>query len=339
MEAEANVIDIKFTPGRMITSIGVILGAVLLITGYYIYKKYYPSTDDAYVNAPLINITGKVNGTIKKIYVKNNQFVNKGELLLELDPADYSPMLEQATLDILMAKQASLTADQQMTNAQSDVYKAQSDYTYTNQMAIRYTNLFHDKAGSQQSMQKFVNDRNIAQHVFDQAKVVLQQATIQSQMAKSKIDLAEVEMQNAKRTTSYTLLSAPVSGYISELNLQTGQVVSAGQRLFGLVDNSNWWVDANFKESQLSRLKPRQKVKVTLDMYDHTYEGEIQSISFASGNTFSLLPAQNATGNWVKVMQRFTVRVALKDDPNYPLRVGASALVNANTTRKGLANS
>jgi len=339
MEAEGNVIDIKFTPERMVAGIGVVVGAILLIIGYYVYKKYFPSTDDAYVNAPLINITAKVNGSIKQIYVKNNQLVKKGDLLLELDPADYSPMVEQATLDILMAKQAALTADQQMTNAQSDVYKAQSDYTYAEQMAVRYTNLFHDKAGSQQAMQKFVNDRNIAQHVLDQAKVVLQQATIQSAMAKSRIDLAKVEMQNAQRTSSFTRLTAPVAGYVSELNLQTGQVVLAGQRLFGLVDKSHWWVDANFKESQLSRLKPRQRVKINLDMYDHTYEGEIESISYASGNTFSLLPAQNATGNWVKVMQRFTVRIAMKDDPAFPLRVGASATVDANTTRRGLEKS
>ena len=195
-----------------------------------------------------------MTGSIKKIYVKNNQWVNKGDLLLEFDPADYTPMVEKATLHILMAKQASITADQKMTNAQSNVYKAQSNYTYAEQMAVRYTTLFHEKAGSQQSMQKFVNDKNVAQHVLDQAKVVLQQATIQSKMAKSKIDLAKIEKQNAERITSYTLLSAPVSGYVSDLNLQTGQAVMAGQRLFGLVDNTNWWVDANFKESQLTRL-------------------------------------------------------------------------------------
>lgn len=339
MDAEANVIDIKFTNQRLYAGFGVILGAIFLIIGYYLYKIYYPSTDDAYVNAPLVNMTSKVNGSIKKVYVKNNQYVQKGQLLLELDPADYRPMVEQAQLDILMAKKAAITANQQMTNAQSDVLKAQSDYNYSEQMAVRYTNLYHENAGSQQSMQKFVNDRNIAQHVLDQAKVVLHQATIQAEMAQSKIKLAQVEKENAQRTSSYTRIVAPVSGYVSELNLQTGQVVMAGQKLFGLVDDSKWWIDANFKETQLKRLEPFQKVKVTLDMYDHTYQGEIQSISYASGNTFSLLPPQNATGNWVKVIQRFTVRVVLKNDPKYPLRVGASATVSANTTRKGLDKS
>ena len=335
MTMEDQSIDIKLTPERMYAgisiSIGVMISVILFVAGYYLYKTYYPSTDDAYVNAPLINITAKVNGSIKKIYVKNNQFVNKGDMLLELDPADYAPLVEQASLDILMAKQASITADQQMTNAQSNVIKAESNYTYAKQMAVRYTNLFNSKAGSQQTMQKFVNEKNMAKQVLEQAKVVLKQATIQSDMAKSKIGLAKVEMQNAQRTTSFTSLSAPVSGYISALNLQTGQVVMAGQRLFGLVDNSIWWVDANFKESQLSRLKAGQTVKINLDMYNHIYEGKIQSISHASANTFSLLPAQNATGNWVKVLQRFTVRIALQDNSTFPLRVGASATVHAKT--------
>ena len=143
-------------------------------------------------------------------------------------------------------------------------------------------------------------------------------------------------MEHAKRVNSYTLIYAPTSGYVTDLNLQTGQVVIAGQKLFGLVDNSKWWIDANFKESQLSRLIPNQKVKITLDMYNHTYEGVIKSISHASTNTFSLLPSQNASGNWVKVTQRFTVRVALNDDPAFPLRVGASAIVSVNTTHQSI---
>ena len=105
----------------------------------------------------------------------------------------------------------------------------------------------------------------------------------------------------------------------------------AGQKLFGLVDDTTWWIDANMKETQLRRIKPLQGATVTLDMYDHQYVGNVQSISYASGSTFSLLPSENASGNWVKVIQYFTVRIHVKNDPTYPLRVGASAHVVINT--------
>jgi membrane fusion protein (multidrug efflux system) len=124
-----------------------------------------------------------------------------------------------------------------------------------------------------------------------------------------------------------------MDGYISNLNtLMPGEFLNAGQSMFGIVSNDKWWVDANFKETQLGRIKPGQKVEIILDMYDdHKYTGTVQSMSYASGTTFSLLPAQNATGNWVKVTQRFTVRIKVDNDPKYPLRIGASAKVEINT--------
>ena len=109
--------------------------------------------------------------------------------------------------------------------------------------------------------------------------------------------------------------------------------MQAGQKLFGLVDDSQWWVDVNFKETQLKRIKAGQPAEVELDMYNHKYHGTVQSISYASGNTFSLLPAENATGNWVKVTQRFPVRVTLENESDFPLRVGASSNVTVDTNK------
>lgn len=315
-----------FLIGLTITTV-----SFLAIFIYVQYQKIYPSTNNAYVNAYLITVTPKINGTIKRICVKNNQYVHAGDLLLELDAVDYDALLQQSHIDVLMATQAALTAKQQVTNAQADVTKAQSNLEYSKQMAKRYTNLFQHQAASKQIMQKFINDHNIAVQVADQAKTVTQQAQVQYKMAQAKIKLANVELKNAKLTNSYTKLYAPVNGYISDMNLQTGTLVLAGQKLFGLIDSSSWWIDANFKETQLRRIKPNQKALITLDLYSHSYQGEVQSISYSSGNTFSLLPAENATGNWVKVTQRFTVRIALKNDPKYPLRVGASANVTVNT--------
>ena len=116
--------------------------------------------------------------------------------------------------------------------------------------------------------------------------------------------------------------------------LTKGQYVAVGQQVFGLVDNDSWWIDANFKETDLERVKESQPVEIKLDMYRHSkYKGTVQSLSYASGTTFSLLPPQNATGNWVKVTQRFTIRIKVENNPKFPLRVGASADVQIDTTK------
>lgn len=303
----------------------------LLIFGYYLYDKYFPNTDNAYVNANLINVAPKVGGYIKKIYVKNNQYVKRGALLVLIDPIDYSLQLNQAQQSQLAANQEALYAKQQITNAKTAQARALSDYRFSQQMATRYTNLYRAKAGSLQDMQKYVNQSNQARELLEQATTTLKQANMQYEIANTKIKLAHIGVKNAKVNQSYTRLYAAVDGYISNLNLHQGQLVMPGQKLFGLVDDSQWWVDANVKETELSRIKPGQEATVKLDMYGHKYAGKVQSLSYASGSIFALLPPENASGNWVKVVQYFTVRVAIKNDPHYPLRVGASANVTIHT--------
>nr|MCX3303406.1 HlyD family secretion protein [Bacillus pacificus] len=124
---------------------------------------------------------------------------------------------------------------------------------------------------------------------------------------------------------------APDDGYVSNLKLYKGQLVSPGQALFGFIDNKKWWIDANFKETDLDRIKPGQKVEIELDMYSHSYAGKVDSISYATGSVFSLLPPENATGNWVKVTQRLPVKIILKNDLKYTLRRGGNATVKVDT--------
>lgn len=290
------------------------------IYGYYKYSEIYPSTENAYVNANLISVSPKVNGYIQEIAVKDNQFVHKGDLLITIDPQDYNLQLTKSKQDLSLYQQQSGTA-------KAALDKAKSDYKYANDMAVRYTNLYKEKAGSLQDMQKYENQA-------DSAKQALSQATAQYNAAQTQIQLAQTGIQNAENNTGYTQIRAPFDGYVSNMNLQVGELVATGQKLFGLVDDKNWWVDVNLKETQLRRIKIGQKADIKLDMYDHKYTGTVQSISYASGNTFSLLPAQNATGNWVKVVQRFTVRVKLDNDKEFPLRVGASSNVTINTENK-----
>ena len=319
---------------HLIAGIALIFVAVGGIYGYYKYSQVYPSTDNAYVNANLINIAPKVSGYVQQVYVKDNQFVHKGDLLVDLDPQDYSLMLTKAKQDFALAQQQALSAKQQILTAKANVAKNKSDFDFATQMATRYTNLYNQKAGSLQDMQKYQNQAMAAKQALEQANASLDQANAQNLAANTQISIAQSGINNAQNNTAYTQLRSPVDGYISYLNLQTGELVAAGQKLFGLVDNQSWWVDVNFKETQLKRVKAGQPASVELDMYDHKYHGVVQSISYASGNTFSLLPAENATGNWVKVTQRFTVRVKIANESDFPLRVGASSNVTIDTSKQ-----
>ncbi len=312
---------------------GIVIAAIGSLFAYYEYNEVYPETDNAYVNANLVNIAAKVSGYVKKIYVENNQLVHKGDLLMEIDPVDYALLLTKAKQDLSLAKQQAASLQQQITSAKSQVAKARSDLQFAGQMAERYQKLYQQKAGSLQDVQKYQNQEIAAQQALDQQIVALTQANTQYQAAVTQIAIANTNQENALQNNSYTQLRAPVDGFVSNLALQTGELVSNGQKLFAIVDNSAWWIDVNFKETQLKRIKKGQSAQVNLDLYEHKYSGVVQSISYASGNTFSLLPAQNATGNWVKVTQRFTIRVKLANDMQFPLRVGASAQVKINTLK------
>lgn len=313
--------------------IGLVIIAATIggIYGYYQHTLMYPSTDDAYINANLMNVNSKLEGFIQKIYVKNNQFVHKGDLLIEIDPVDYNIALAETENSLKANLEQSNIAKENIKLSEADIAKAQSEYEFNNKMAKRYTELFKEKAGTEQDMQRYINAATQSLQQLKQAKLNLIQASNQYKASLANMDVTKSQIDSAKNRASYTEIRASVDGFITNLNLTNGQLVLSGQNLFGFIDDSNWWIDANFKETQIARMKPGQKVEIKLDMYDHMYHGVVESISRASGNTFSILPAQNATGNWVKVTQRFTVRISLNDEPQYPLRVGASTNVIIDT--------
>jgi membrane fusion protein (multidrug efflux system) len=316
--------------------IGLIV-VILTITGIYIYYQHseqYPSTDNAYVNSNLVNIAPKVGGYIMQIYVNNNQLVHTGDILVTINPQDYALMLDKAQQDLEIAKEQEDNAMQQISLSKVALNKAVSDYKFALEIDKRYSDLYQQNAGSLQDMQKYHNQLDVAKQALNQANINVTQATISYNAAKTHAEQAKIEIKNASNNNKYTIIKSPVNGYVSSLNLQIGELVAPGQKLFGIVDNTSWWVDANFKETQLKRIKVGQAAEIALDMYKHKYHGIVDSISYASGNIFSLLPAQNATGNWVKVTQRFTVRIKLDNNNDFPLRVGASSEVTIDTSNK-----
>lgn len=317
---------------KLIIGGSIVIATIVAIYGYFKYSELYPSTDDAYVGASLINVAPKINGYLSKVYVSNNQRVKKGDILFSINPIDYQLAYEQAQKNYQSQIDVAIMAEKQLQVQQEQIKKDKQQYTYVKQIADRYTELYKANTVSRQDYQKAITDYASikAQVAMDATRY--QQYLQACQYAKAKMGAAKAQLDAAKENLSYTNYVAPASGYITNMNnLSAGEFLSAGQQLFGVVDDQNWWVDANFKETQLARIKIGQKVSVVLDMYQHTFTGVVQSVSYASGGTFSLLPAQNATGNWVKVTQRFTVRVKIKNDSKFPLRVGASANITIKT--------
>ncbi len=153
--------------------------------------------------------------------------------------------------------------------------------------------------------------------------------------AKAKLEVSKSTLAEAELNLNYTQITAPADGILTNLNVREGDVVAAGTPLFALVETSHWWVDANYKETQLHRIRTGQPAEIKLDMYPGlVFHGIVESISSGSGAAFSLLPPENATGNWVKVTQRFTVKVKLlEQDPTHPFRIGASSSVTVNTAK------
>lgn len=306
----------------------------LLIGGYYAYGVYYPCTDDAYVGSNLLDVSAKVGGFVANIYVENNQFVKKGQVLLDINPENYTVTLNKAQNSQVYALNQMAASNKSIQVAKTNLAKAKSDYQLAKQLANRYQNLYQAQSGSKQDMENYTTKAMLAHLQVEQNQALLEEALIQYKASFAKAAIANNDIQTAKIYMNHTQIIAPVDGYVTNLNLVKGQIIKADTPIFGLIDNGQWWVDANFKETQLNRVVPGQMVQVKLDMYNHTYHGIVRSISYASGNTFALLPSENATGNWVKVTQRFTVRIQLaNNNPNYPLRVGSSADVTINTTR------
>lgn len=269
-----------------------IIGSILLLCvisfAYWLHGAFYISTDDAYVNANIVQEAARVTGQVSHLYVKNNQFVKAGDPLFDLDKAPFQVAMDQARaqLDMNMAslKLAQVTA-------------------------ARTVRLEKNKFASLQEN--------------DQA-----QSNLQSAIA--SVQLGQANLAQAKLNLDYTTITAPTTGWVSNLSLQSGDTVNANQPQFAIISNDEFWVDANFKETELEKLHPGQSATVQVDMYpNHEFKGVIESLSSSSGTAFSLLPPENATGNWVKVSQRVPVRVRIvSTDPKYPLRIGTTATVS-----------
>jgi len=319
----------------------VAVGLAVLITLSYFYiqhQKNYPNTDDAYVHANIIYIAPQVNGKVIKTNISDYQKVSKGDLILQIDPAPFQAQLDEAQAAYEMAMQNNAATDDAILAASANVKSAIA------QLA--------DAQATYQRIKSLVAKQLLPAQQLDDAKAKLSAAeenviavrATMSQLIKSQgargnaapdVKKAAAALSQASLSLSYTNIFSPEDGHLGKLGIHVGSVISPGQALVPLVIDNTYWVQANFKETQLERIVKGQPATVILDLYpDVDYHGTIEAISPASGSSFSLLPPENATGNWVKIPQRFPILIRLSNEdehPDSPLRVGASANVTINT--------
>ena len=315
----------------------VLVGAIAFGVYWLLYARNFESTDDAYVSGNVVTITGKENATVLALHADNTQTVKQGQLLIEFDPA-----VAKVNLDAAQANLARVVR-----NVRAEFSKSGSGEAQLNQARVALTQAQDDYQRRQKAFAtQSVSGEELA-HARDavasaQAAVSsAQQMLAQSNSAIEGTDIAhnpdvltaEAQLRASAITFGHMRVIAPLDGVIAQRTVQAGQQVAAGTPLMAVVPLNTVWIDANFKEVQLARMRVGQPVNIKADIYGGgvTYHGHIEGLGAGSGSAFALLPPQNASGNWIKIVQRVPVRIAL--DPqelaDHPLRVGLSVDVKA----------
>lgn len=322
--------------------VAIAVAIVIVVAGYFYWHhgKLYPSTDDAYIEANVVQVAAQVTGPVTQVYVQNQEHVRAEQPLFDIDRRPFELTAAQARARLEMARQSvgSGTAAVRAAEAEVETQRVQLDKAERN--ARRLADLRAKNFVSAQAYDDAVAALDAAKAQLDVANARLNQARLNLGNAgerNERVREAEAALKQAQLDLAHTNVTAACDGDIAQLSLQPGSTVRAGNPLFALVCTGQFWIAANFKETQLERIKPGQHADIEVDMYPgQHFDGRVENISRASGVAFSLLPPQNATGNWVKVTQRVPVRIlVLAPDPNYPLRVGTSATATVNTTAPG----
>ncbi|ONO95605.1 efflux RND transporter periplasmic adaptor subunit [Burkholderia cenocepacia] len=314
----------------------IVIAAIAYGLYYFLVARFHEDTDDAYVNGNVVQITPQVTGTVIAVKADDTQTVKAGDPLVVLDPADSQVALQQAEANLAQTvrqvRGLFVNDDQyraQVALRQSDLSKAQDDLR--RRLAVAQTG-----AVSQEEISHARDAVKAAQASVDAAQQQLasnRALTANTTIASHpNVMAAAAKVRDAYLANARNVLPAPVTGYVAKRSVQVGQRVSPGNPLMSVVPLNAVWVDANFKEVQLKHMRIGQPVEMTADIYGSsvTYHDKVVGFSAGTGSAFSLLPAQNATGNWIKVVQRLPVRIELdpKDLDKHPLRIGLSMQVD-----------
>jgi len=301
--------------------------------------RFVQSTDDAYVSGNVVQITPQISGTVVSIGADDTQFVNAGQTLVRLDQSDASVGLEQAEAQLARTVREVRNLFATTAQLQAAVTVRQTELSRVSSDLERRERLASAGAVSREELQH-------ARDAFNSAKAALVAAEQELAANRARIDRTTIEnhpevrnaaanLRNAYLAHSRTVLPAPVSGFVAKRAVQLGQRVSPGTPLMAIVPLNDVWVDANFKEPQLATMRVGQAVTLTADLYGGKveYHGKVAGFGAGTGSAFALLPAQNATGNWIKIVQRVPVRIALDSQElsAHPLQIGLSMQVDVDT--------
>jgi membrane fusion protein (multidrug efflux system) len=297
------------------------------LAGYFVRNHYYPNTNDAYVHAYTITVSPYVEGYIKSVHTEPNAFVKKGQLIYEIVPLPFQLDVDQQRhqLEAAIAQKAAL--EDQLLKARQALKDQQASQWIVDLNQQRYAYLQQQQVVALEKEQELEAAKQEASAKVKSAALEINRLQSQIREQEANIRAIRAAVGNAKVSLNYTRYYAPMDAYVSNnFSIRVGQYVKPGQAMFKLIDNTKWWVDANYLESQIHRIRNGMPATITLDMYPGVvFKGKVINISQGSGAYFSLLPPQNATGNWVKVPQRFPVRIRLEQNDRHPLRAGATA--------------
>jgi membrane fusion protein, multidrug efflux system len=330
-----------------------------------VFYQHHATTDDAQLDGNINPVLSRVSGYVQEVLVSENQPVKPGDLLVKIDPADLQAKVDQEQASLLNAQAAVSVAEAAVASArstatgaqakvssnQADVVAARSRAQQAAADVARYKQLLAKEEISQQQYDAAVTAAEAARAQADAARATTESQRATAQASSSQIEAAQrqvaaaqaqvaqhqASLEAARLQLSYAVIKAPVAGFISKKNVEVGQFVQAGQPLMAIVQQGNRpsdvWVSANFKETQLAKMHPGQKAEIEVDAYPGvTFHGRVESLAAATGARFSLLPPDNATGNFTKVVQRVPVKIVFTDppDPKRPLRVGMNVNVTVN---------
>lgn len=328
-----------------VVAIALIVSGVVLGIWFYVFNESNEETNDAQIEQYVTPIMSRITGYVQEVRYEENQLVHKGDTLLVIDNREYKSKLDAALADVVLAKQNSVVAQKnvattasstaigeaQLKAAQTNLWKTKLEYE-------RYKALVKEDAATQQQLEKVNADYQAAQAQYQEMKNRIQMATLSTSQAAANVPSIQTIVEakqaiadNAALFFSYTVITAPYDGWVGKKTIQNGQLIKEGQTVVSIVSKEKW-ITANFKETQLQYLKVGQKVTIEADAVNGVdFLGTISSVSPASGARFSLLPPDNATGNFVKIEQRIPVKIKLDEtnDKTDFLRAGMNVKVVA----------
>ena len=327
-------------PVAMIVCLGLIVVGLIAGVAWYLHARHYEDTDDAFIDGRPVLVSPQVTGSIVSVNVTDNQIVKSGDVLASIDPRNYKAAVDQADAQVRQAEATLKNIDAQIAaqkaqvdQANQQVSEAQAALKFAQDENTRYQDLVQKGAGTVQRAQQATSDLNGKQAAFDAAAAAKVAAERQIDVlraqkvgAAAQLDQAKAQKERADADLERTVLRATVDGRVTKLTAAVGALAAPGQSIM-IVVPLDVWVTANFKESQLANMRVGQPVDISIDAFGgRKYPGHVASVQAGSGTAFSLLPAENATGNYVKVVQRVPVKITFDQRPDVELGPGMSVV-------------